>query len=47
MKTRFINSIVNTAKQEDIRMPWARNKRREELIARRDTPPPPAVLKRA
>lgn len=47
MKTRFITSIVKTARDEEIRMPWARGKRRAEMIARSDRPAPAPVLKRA
>jgi hypothetical protein len=32
---RFIKSITETAKAEDVQMPWARGARRDAMIARR------------
>ncbi len=33
--TRFINSIVETARKTDVVMPWARGARRKAFIAKR------------
>lgn len=33
--TRFIQSIVKTAKSNEVDMPWARGKRREAFIQKR------------
>jgi len=33
--TRFIQSIVKTAKSNEVEMPWARGKRREAFIQKR------------
>ncbi|MDA7423909.1 hypothetical protein [Thalassococcus lentus] len=41
MKTRFIKSITENAKQSTPAMPWARGARRAEFIAKRDSAPQP------
>lgn len=33
--TRFIKSVVETARKDETVMPWARGTRRAEMIARR------------
>jgi len=33
--TRFIKSVVETARRDETVMPWARGARRAEMIARR------------
>lgn len=35
MKTRFIKSIIATAEQTEVEMPWKRGKRRQAFIAKR------------
>lgn len=35
MKTRFIRSIIATAEQTEVEMPWKRGKRRQAFIAKR------------
>lgn len=34
-KARFIKSVIETAKQDEVQMPWARGARRAAMIARR------------
>lgn len=40
MKTRFIKSVTQGAKTSKVEMPWARGRRRAEMIARRETAQP-------
>lgn len=35
MKTRFVKSVVNTAKSTEVDMPWTRGSRRAAMIAKR------------
>lgn len=35
MKTRFVKSVVATAKTTDVDMPWTRGLRREAMVAKR------------
>ena len=35
MNTRYIKSIIATAEATDVKMPWARGKRRQQFIAKR------------
>lgn len=35
MKTRFVKSVVATAKTTDVKMPWARGHRRDAMVAKR------------
>ena len=39
-KARFIQSILKTAGQNEVAMPWARGSRRAESIARRSAAAP-------
>lgn len=34
-KSRFIKSVVETARKSDVQLPWERGPRRKETIARR------------
>lgn len=34
-RTRFIRSVIKTAKSEDVRMPWTRGVTREVAVAAR------------
>ena len=42
-KTRFIKSIVETARKAEAELPWARGARRAAMIARRAAQPAPAM----
>ena len=44
-QSRFIKSVVATAKSTDVELPWARGTRRAAAIARREAQTP--ILKRA
>ena len=35
-QSRFIKSVINTAKTAEVRLPWARGQRLTEAIARRN-----------
>lgn len=39
--TRFVKSVVETARKCDADLPWARGARRAAMIARRDRPTAP------
>ncbi|MFY0636074.1 MAG: hypothetical protein JXQ91_19855 [Vannielia sp.] len=36
MKTRWIKTTIETAEAAKVEMPWARGRRREAMIARRE-----------
>lgn len=46
-KARFIKSVIETARKNDVEMPWARGSRRGMFIASRNAPTSIARIKTA